>query len=1079
MLPLAFLVLASPADGAFDPGPSPMLFRSPTLSATHIVFQFAGDLWSVPRGGGRATQITSNPGVESDPWFSPDGKWIAFSGQYDGNVDTFVIPAEGGVPKRLTAHPGADSAVGWTPDGKSVVIRSAMLSDTSYTRLFTVPTTGGVPKPLPFPAAHQGSFSPDGTKLAYVPNQKWQQAWKRYRGGQTTPIWIAQMSDSKWKAIPRENTNDESPMWIGDSIYFLSDKRGPVGLYRYDTGTGKVTEEIKGEGFDIKAANAGPGAIVYERFGSINLFDLATKTSKRVPIEVHGDFPEVRPQFKDLATRISGIAPSPSGQRLAVTARGWAFTVPASKGDARLLSETQGLNRRDPEWSPDGKTIAYLTDEKGTQALVLHDATTGKDRRIELGEAPNFYYRPTWSPDSTKIAYTDVRLNLWVLDVATGVNRKIDTGVFRGGTTIFPNWSPDSKWLTWSRDLDNHLNAIFLHSLDSGKTTQVTDGLAEATDPVFDRDGKHLYFLASTTTGLAADGQDIANHNAPNVTSNVYALVLRKDLPNPLQPESDEEVPKDSAKKPEAPKAPEPFRIDLDGLESRIVTLPFPNAIYTGLEAGPAGTLFASTSPPRPNAVDFGGGASTLHKFTLSDRKVVPFAVGVNGYVVTADGNKIMLRRGAGVSLVPTAGPAAAPGGDVDLSGLRVKIDPRAEWRAMYREVWRNQRHMFYDPGFHGADLALLERRYEPFLANVSSRSDLNYLFTDMLGELTVGHMFIGGGDIPGARSVPGGLLGADYAFENGRYRLTRIYDGERWNPGLYAPLAQPGVNAKAGEYLLAIDGKDLTDATDIYEALEAKAGRQVKVKLGPSPDGKDAREVVVLPVASEGALRNRAWSEDNRRKVEKMTNGRVGYVHVPDTSSGGWREFNRYYYAQSAKEGMVVDERFNSGGLITDYLVREMIKGLVFGSRTRYGKDWQIPPSAVYGPKAMIVNEMAGSGGDILPYVFRFHKAGPIIGKRTWGAMISNYGFNLIDGGRVSSPDDAIYDPASGEWVIENEGTAPDIDVELDPYLWRQGRDAQLERAVAEVMKQLSAQPRAPMKRPDYPKKNRLPDGK
>lgn len=1073
---LPFLLALPQTDGPFTLGPSPMLFRSPTLSATTIAFQFAGDLWSVPRAGGKAIRLTSNPGTESEPRFSPDGKWIAFTGQYDGNVDAFVIPAEGGVPKRLTAHPTADNVVGWTPDGKSVVIRSAMASETAYVRLFTVPVTGGVPKALPFPAATQGSFSPDGTKLAYVPNPKWQQAWKRYRGGQTTPIWIAEMSDSKWKAIPRENTNDEQPMWIGNAIYFLSDKHGPVGLYRYDTASGKVTEEIKGEGFDIKAAAAGPDAIVYERLGSINLFDLASKKSTRVPIEIQADFPEVRPQIKDVSTSVNAVAPSPSGQRLAVTSRGWAFTVPASKGDARLLSETQGLNRKDPAWSPDGRTIAYVTDEKGTQALLLHDTTTGKERRVELSEGPNVYYRPVWSPDSAKIAYTDIRLNLWVLDVATGKSTKADTGTYRGGTTIVPNWSPDSKWLTWSRDLDNHLQALFLYSLESGKATQVTDGLSHTSDPVFDRDGKHLYFLASTTVGLASDGQDIANMNAPNVTSSVYALVLRKNLPNPLQPESDEETPKDP--KPAAPKPAEPFNIDLDGLESRIVTLPLPSAIYVGLEAGPAGTLFVATSPARPNAIE-GGGPSTLTKFTLADRKAALFAPAVSSFTVTADGSKILLRQGQGFTLVPTAAPVATPGGNVDLSGLRVKIDPRTEWKAIYREVWRNQRMMFYDPAMHGANIAVLEKRYEPFLANLCSRGDLNYLFTDMLGELTVGHMFIGGGDIPGARSLPGGLLGADYSFDNGRYKLTRIYDGERWNPGLYAPLAQPGVNAKVGEYLLAIDGKDLTDATDIYEALEAKAGRQVKVKLGPLPDGKDSREVIVVPVASESALRNRAWSEDNRRKVEKATNGRVGYVHVPDTSSGGWREFNRYYYAQTQKEGMVVDERFNSGGLITDFFAREMTKSLVFGSRTRYGKDWQIPPTSVFGPKAMIVNEMAGSGGDILPYVFRFHHVGPIVGKRTWGAMISNYGFNVIDGGRISSPDDAIYDPASGEWVIENTGTAPDIDVELDPYLWRQGRDAQLERAIAEVMKQLSATPHAPMKRPEYPRKDKLPGGK
>ena len=1059
---LSLLVLAV-GQGAYDPGSAPRLFRSPTISDSAVAFQFAGDIWIVPREGGRASRLTAAAGVESNPRFSPDGKLIAFTGTYDGNADVFLVSAEGGVPKRLTAHPATDLVIGWSPDGKSVLFRSGMISETDHPRLFTVSTSGGVPKALPFPSAHTASFSPDGTRLAYAPRYRTQQAWRRYRGGQVSPIWIGQLSDSKVKSVPHKDTNDAWPMWVGDSIYFLSDPRGPLGLSRYDVRSGKVSEVIPGEGFDIKNASAGAGAIVYEKVGSLNVFDLATRQSTRLNIELDGDFPEVRPQFKDLTP--ASLSLSPSGQRLVGENRGWVYTIPVAKGDARVLPGPQGVHRHDPAWSPDTKTIAYITDEAGRQELALFDVSASSERRVALGDAPAVYTNLIWSPDSSKIAYTDNRLALWVIDVASGKNTKIDTGTYRGGTSIDPRWSPDSKWLTWSRDLDNHLQAVFLYSFESAKKTQITDALADAYKPVFDRDGKTLYFLGSTNSGVGRDIQDIGNFNAPNFTSSVYAVVLRKDLPNPLQPESDEEGVKPT------PAKPEPFRIDLDKIEHRIIALPIPAQGFVDLEAGGPGSVFVLASPPQATAITPGGPPS-LSKWSFSDRKLTPFAAGVTGYSVSEDGSKILLRRAGSIAVVPTAAPPQPGQGTVTVADLRVKIDPRAEWNAMYREVWRTQRMLFYDANMHGVDTEAIEKRYEPFLAGIMSRDDLNYLFTDMLAELNVGHMFIGGGDIPGSKSVPGGLLGADFKFENGRYRLTRVYDGERWNPGLYAPLAQPGVDAQAGEYLLAIDGKELNDAMDIYETLEGKAGRQVKLRIGPTPDGVGSREVVVVPVASEAALRMRAWEEDNRRTVEKLSGGRVGYVHVPDTSSGGWEAFNRYYYAQTDKDGLVVDDRFNHGGSITGYFVREMMRQMDFGSRTRYGKDWQIPAN-VYGPKVMLIDELAGSGGDIFPFLFKQSGAGKLIGKRTWGAMISNYGFNLIDGGRISSPDDALYNPVTGKWVIEGPGVAPDIDVEVDPALWRQGRDTQLEAAVREVMAQMAKNPKKPMKRPAYPNKS------
>jgi tricorn protease len=1075
---LAATVVSS--DSAFDPGPNPMLMRHPTMNEASIVFQFAGDLWSVAKGGGEAHRLTSAAGVESYPFFSPDGTTIAFSGEYDGNQDVFTVPAKGGVPKRLTYHPGGDFCAGWTPDGKSVVFVSGMLSNTDTPRLFKVPVTGGVPKPLPFPSGQMPSFSPDGQKMAYVPGMKWEEAWKRYRGGQTYAIWIGQMSDSKVKEIPRKNSNDEQPMWIGDKIYYMSDRRGPVGLYSYDVNSGAVNEEIKGEGFDIKSASAGPGGIVYERLGSINLFDPATKKSKRVDIEINGDFPEVRPAFKNLANNLAGGTLSPSGQRVVLEARGRILTAPAVKGDIRELSNKQGVAMHEPIWSPDSKTIAYLSDEAGDYRLALHDVATDKTTLVELGSSPAYYSNAVWSPDSKKIAYTDNRHFLWLLDVAAKTNTKIDSGTYEDPRTqIRPKWSSDSKWLTWSRDLDNHLGAVFLYNLDTAKMTQVTDGLSNAQLPTFDRNGKYLYFVASTNTGVAASYLDMSSLNNQNVVSSVYAVVLAADGGNPLQPESDEEViapeKKPAGGPPGGPPAggpppaaaPAAIKVDLDAIDQRIIALPLPARNYLSVEAGPANSFFVLEVSPRT--------PPSIVKFSFADRKAMPFATGAIIADVTPSGDKLLLNGQGGMRIVSSMAPPAPGQGAVSLTDLKAKIDPRKEWAQMYHEVWRNEAIFFYAPNMHGNDMKALEARYKPFLANVCSRDDLNYLFTDMMGEMVIGHMWCQGGDIPGATNhVFGGLLGADFSFENGRYRLTRVYNGESWNPGLYAPLTQPGVGAKAGEYLLAIDGKDLLDSNDIYEFLEAKAGKQVKVKLGPNADGTGSREVTVVPVVSEFNLRSKAWVEDNRRKVEQATGGRAGYVHVPDTGGGGWDAFNRYYFAQAGKDAIIIDERFNHGGLINDYMIGIMKQTLNAVFTPRSGKDWPTPGLAIFGPKVMLTNQYAGSGGDMFPWLFRANKVGKIIGKRTWGGLVRAFGFQLVDGGAVNAPDVAFFNP-NGTWDVENWGVSPDIEVELDPYLWRQGRDTQLERAIAEIQEALKTYKPPVIKKPAYPDRTKV----
>jgi len=1057
-----------------------MLMRHPTMNASTIVFEFADALWSVPRVGGEAHRLTVGPGVNGDPFFSPDGSMIAFSGDYDGNTDVYVMPAEGGVPKRLTAHPAPDTVVGWAPDGRSVLFTSSMLSNSDLPRLFTVPVTGGFPTPLPLPSGSQGCYSPDGTHLAYVPGIKWEEAWKRYRGGQTYPIWIADLKDSHITKIPRNNTNDEQPMWVGDTVYYLSDKRGPVGLYSYNVNSGRGAEEIKGEGFDLRSATAGPGGIVYERLGSINIFDPKSHASTRVPISIHGDFLEVRPKFKNVANYMDSAAISPSGSRVAVTARGWVFTAPASKGDVHLLTEGQGVHRRNASWSPDGKTIAWITDEKAVQQLALFEVATGSKKLLDLGEAPGYYYDPLWSPDSGKVAYYDNKTQLWYLDIKSGKNVKIDSTTYNNPRRGYDfDWSPDSKWLAWNRDLDNHLNALLLFNVDTGKKTQVTDGLADVNSPVFDRSGKYLYFTASTEIGQGSSWLDLSSFNALNANRSVYALVLRKDETDPLHPESDEETPKaegEKPAKPATPPKPDPSKpsIDLDELEHRIIALPMRATSYDGLAAGPPNSVFAMIGPVRATANSIAGLPSIV-KFSFDSRTATPFAQGATGMRVTPDGTKALLQSGAGLQIVSTMAPAAPGAGAVNLSELSVKIDPRAEWASMFHEVWRNEDMLFYSPTVNGIDVKAMDRRYAPFLKNLQTRNDLNYLFVDMTGELCVGHEFPGGGELPQSPFVPGGLLGADYTFENGHYKLARIYDGERWNPGLRAPLAQPGINAKVGEYLLAINGNELTQATDVYEALEGKAGKQVKVKLGPTPDGKGAREVTVVPIANEFGLRSRAWEEDNRRYVEKMTNGRGGYVHVPDTANGGWTAFNRYYYAQVGKDGIVVDERFNHGGLINDFMIREMQKPIDAAFKPRYGKAWPTPGSAIYGPKVMLINQFSGSGGDMFPWLFRHEKVGRIIGKRTWGGLIAAKSFELVDGGRVNSPDYAFFNPWENKWDVENWGVPPDQDVELDPQQWRQGHDAQLDAGIAQLNKELDGYKPMKLEHPPYPDRTKL----
>lgn len=1080
LLPLG---LATAQGWAADP---PLLLRFPTISRTQIVFNYAGDLWIVGRDGGEARQLTSGVGTETVPHFSPDGSTIAFTGEYDGNPDVYVMPASGGVPRRLTFHPAEDVVQGWTPDGTRVLFSSTRNSFQHLeSQLYTVSLAGGLPTELPLPTGVEAAFSPDGQRLAYVPHPQWQQAWKRYRGGQTTPIWIANLADSSIVKVPRNNSNDHYPMWVGDTVYFLSDRDGPVSLYAYDVKTRKVSLALKSDGLDFKTAQATSDAIIIEQFGALKLYDLATHQAHTVPVQVHADIPAVRPHYVKVETSsVQNFGLSPTGVRALFEAWGEIFTVPAHFGSIRNITRSPAVADRDPAWSPDGRWIAYFSDASGEYQLTIRDQLGLKPpRQISLSQAPSFFYHPVWSPDSQKIAYADKHLGLWYVDLETHALRRIDEDYYSsfGHPDFSEGWSPDSRWLTYSKLLRSGQHAVYVYSLDRRKSYPVTDGMSDARFPAFDRSGKYLYFTASTDVALTAQALDMSSDAHP-VSRTVYVVVLNKDDPSPLAPESDEErvaparteASERRRELPARPAQPVTVRIDVDGIDQRILPLPIPTRNYLSLSAGKAGTLFLGEGPMVIQEQQDGSVLQTIHRFDLTQRKLYLFAERVNDFAVSYDGSKVLYRQGKQWLIAPSdtvGADTAKAASELKLDDWQVYIEPRPMWRQIYDETWRIERDFFYDPHYHGLDLAKAKRKYAPYLAGIASRDELTYLFNEALGELTVGHMFVRGGERPEVKKVDVGLLGADYAIQDGRYRITRVYGGgESWNPALRAPLTQPGVNVKAGEYLLAVGSRELHGTDNVYAFFQGLAGKETVLRVGPHPDGSGAREVTVVPIASEQGLRHYAWVEGNRRTVDQATGGRVAYVYVPNTGRGGFESFNRYFFSQVGKQAAIIDERFNEGGQLADYIIDYLRRPIMSRVVSRDGHEWSSPSQAIYGPKVMMINEMSGSGGDALPWYFRKAGLGPLIGKRTWGGLVGIGGYpQLIDGGTVTAPRAAIYG-LHGQWEVENHGVAPDVDVDLDPRLYRQGHDSQLDRAIEVVLQELKDHPPPVYARPAYP---------
>ena len=1083
---------------------APLLLLHPTLSKDQIAFRHADDIWVVARTGGEAIRLTSTASVVAGPYFSPDGQTLAYSARVHGNIDVYTVPVEGGVPHRLTYHPGDDEVVGWSPDGKDILVLSGRAAWNDYSQLFRIHADGsGLPVAFPLPSADSGSLSPDGKQIAYTPFNQWQRAWKRYRGGQTEPVWIVDLTTLDLTKVPRDNSNDSNPLWLGDKVYFLSDRNGPVTLFSYDTKSKQVEQVVENKSFDLKSASAGPGGIVYEQFGSIHLYDTAARAEHPVDITLHGDLPALAPGLAVIDPHlILNAYISPTGARAAFEAHGDIFTVPAEKGDARNLTNTSNAAERDPAWSTDGKSIAYFSDASGEYQLYIRDQNgIAPPKVIDLGSDPSYFYAPRWSPDSKRILYSDKKLHLWYLDVDNPHPVLVDTEDYEGFEFAgSATWSPDGKWIGYLKTLHNFMHAVFLYSLDTHKTTQITDGMSDVGSIAFDRNGKYLYFTASTNVGPSVAGFDLSSLDRA-VSSSVYVVVLSKDLPSPLPPESDDEKAKDEKSKDDTKPATDDtkktgdetakdkdkkdetaskdkkdekklpvVKVDFDGIDQRILALPIPARNYVDLQAGKEGVLYvaegsAVANPSQRN----GSGIHSLWRFSLEKRETTEVLSGIDGYSISANGEKMLYKKGDSWLIATADEVKTSPGKTLNLGSLQADVDPRAEYRQMYRETWRIERDFFYDPNHHGLDLATVEKRYEPYLDGIGSRDELNYLFEEMLGEITVGHMFIRGPGTPD-HSPHTGLLGADYSVDHDRYRFAHIYNGENWNPALHAPLTQPGVNVKEGEYLLAVNGRDLHASDNIYRFFEGTAGKQVVLHVGPNPDGTGARDVTVVAIDSEHGLRNLAFIESNRRKVDEMTGGQVAYVYLPNTGGGGFTNFNRYFFAQVEKKGVIIDERYNEGGSIADNVIDTLRRVPMSRYETREGEDVTDPAGAIFGPKAMLINQSAGSGGDLLPWYFRKAGLGPLIGVRTWGGLVGIGGYPvLLDGGQITSPRTAIYG-LKGQFEVENHGIPPDIEVEYDPKSVAAGHDPQLDRAVQYVMEQLKEHPLPTYPKPAYP---------
>ena len=1054
------------------------MLQQPDVSATQIAFVYAGDIWIVPKTGGVANRLSSPRGVESFPRFSPDGRTLAFTADYDGNQDIYIMPAMGGEPQRVTHHPMADRVLGWYPDGKSLLYASAMESGRQrFDQFYRVAATGGMPTKLPVPYGEFGAVSTDGQWLAYTPKSRAFRNWKRYRGGWAPDIWLFNLRTQQSKNITDNPANDEHPMWHGDTLYYLSD-RGPderANVWAYDVRTGSTRQVTKYADYDIHFPSIGPSDIVFEKGGRLYLLDLRNEQAHEVHVQVVTDNATLRPRVEMVGALIQSAAISPTGQRAVFQARGDVFTVPAEHGVVRDLTQTSGVAERWPTWSPDGSTLAYFSDRSGEYELTLRpaDGSGAETKLTSLGAG--FRYRPQWSPDSRKLAFIDKAMDVWVFDRDTGKATKIDRALryFEGALEGFTaNWSPDSRWLTYAVDLPNQRNAIVLYDTKSGQRHQVTSGYYDDHSPVFDPEGKYLYF--ETTRSFDSMYSDYDNSWIYANGTTIVAVPLRADVPSPLATRDDSEAVQPAggagAKTPagdttHAIRTVAPVDIDLSGFEAREVTLPPAAGNYGGLAAAAGKVIYLRQ--PRTGSADTTG---TLVYYDLKDRKEHPIAEGVGQFKLSADGKKLLVGH-AHRFYVIDAKEKQKFEHPLATDQMAMSVDPRAEWRQIFADVWRFDRDYFYDPNMHGVDWNAMRKSYGTLLDDAVTRSDVNFVIDNLIAELSSSHTYNSGGsglDVGPRRGV--GLLGVDWRLENGAYRIARIIRGAPWDAA-YArsPLDVPGVNVHAGDYVLAVNGIPLDTSADPWAAFEGLDDRTVSLTVNSRPTLQGARDVLVHTLSDETQLRNYAWVEANRERVDSLSHGRVGYIYVPSTGADGQEYLERQFMAQYDKDGLVVDERFNSGGQIPDRFIELLDRRALSFWAVRDGRDWRWPPYGHFGPEVMLINGWSGSGGDAFPYYFREAGLGPLIGERTWGGLIGISGVPpLIDGGSVTVPTFRLYNP-KGEWFPEGRGVEPDIKVVDDPTIMAKGGDPQLDRGIEEVLKEMAAHPAPHPARPPY----------
>ena len=1051
------------------------LLRQPSISDTKVVFVYANDLWIADRTGGDAIRLTSNEGFESNPHFSADGGKIAFSGQYGGNTDVYIIDADGGSPQRLTWHPGQDVVQGWTSDG-AVMFRSPRESHPTETNSFyKVSIDGGLPSAMNVTRAAYGEQSPDGNYLAYTPITSWDPEWRNYRGGQSMPIWIQDLKTGQLRTTPQPDKERQlNPVWVGDEIYYLSERDYVNNIWSYNPKTKAEKQITRHKVFDIKNLDAHGQDIIYEQGGYLHLIENGTTT--QLNISVKGDMNFARPRWETaVGNRLFNPNLSPNAKRAIFEFRGELFTVPKKAGSPRTLTHSSGVADRNPIWSPTGDKIAWFSDQSGEYEMVIADQYGSIEKTIRI-PSTTFYYEPDWSPDGTKIAYTDTHYDMWYVDISSGVSKKVDTDRYaHPNRTMNPKWSPDSKYLTYAKQQDSHFKSIFIYDINNASIHQVTESLADIITPVFDQSGQYLYYLASTDYGLNSGWLDMSSYD-PDLTRTLYVTILHNDGKSPIQLRSDEEEkenknPDDKSEREKGAKNENKNikPIDFKGIQNRVVAIEDVSGDFTALHRAPAGKVLTIKS------TDSGQDAYT---YDFKKQKLTEYAKDISNIVSTYDGSHVLYRQGSKWNISSLDGKPDKEKDALKID-VKIKVDPQQEYHQIFKEGWRYMRDFLYVDNVHGAPWDKVWEWYSPWINHVRHRTDLNYVIDIMSGEVAIGHSYVSGGDLPDIDRVGVGLLGADYMIDNGMYKIKKIYNGENWNPDTRAPLYIPGSSLKEGDYISSINGRQITSQDNIYEALEETANKVVRLGKKSSTTGPE-EYILVKPVNNERNLRTLDWMESNRRKVDKLSNGKLAYVWVPNTSGNGFSNFNRYYFSQQDKKGVVIDERNNGGGSAADYMIDVMSREILgyFNSKTGDRRPWTMPIAAIWGPKVMIINERAGSGGDLLPYMFKAKGLGPLVGTRTWGGLVGTWGTPLfIDGGRMVAPRGGFYD-VDGEWAVEGEGISPDIEVIMDPEKVLKGNDPQLEAAVEEALRLLQENTFEMKPEPPAPIRSKRPAG-